>query len=187
MKAGKVSGSVNEVLILAVAAIAFILLLPYLFKMLIKSTTDQAGELIGDAAKGVSDYMGAPAAEAAVSAQNMGYNRISPVTGIEYTKVYDYPGQLASLAPIPAALVNLGEWEGALIGVSTIETGAELRYEFEDKMSAAGQIEEFNALPDVGRLAVRTGEGLSNLIGFSPYAAGVATRAWWDDLTGGGK
>jgi len=53
-RVGAVSGSVKEVLILAVAAIAFILILPKLIAMIIRSSGEEAGKLVGDAVQGLA-------------------------------------------------------------------------------------------------------------------------------------
>jgi len=42
------SAGVKEILVLAVAAVVLIMTLPYLLKMLVKSTGEQASELVGD-------------------------------------------------------------------------------------------------------------------------------------------
>ncbi len=178
------SASTKEIITLLIVAIGFILLLPYILKMLIKSTADQAGGLISDAANAANAAFSAPAEADAKKATSTGYSLISPVTGLQVTKVYDYTDALRNLPPVQGVAVKLGSAAGSLVGIMPIETGANLRQEFELKMARAGQTEQFNALPDVGRLAVRSGEGISNLIGFSPYSAGVATRAWFDSVIG---
>lgn len=176
------SVSTKEIITLFAIIIGFILLLPYLLKILIKSTADQAGDLISSGVKAANEVFSAPAETASRKATSTGYNLISPVTGLQVTKVYDYTDALRNLPPVQSFAVRLGEASSSLIGVSPIETGAAFRQQFELKLASANDTTRFNELPDIGRLAVRTGEGFSNILGFSPYQAGLDTRKFIDNF-----
>ncbi len=93
-----------------------------------------------------------------------------------YTKVYDYKHNYENLPPIQKAAVTVGSGAGGLVGYNPITHGADLRLQFEEKLSANRDTQRFNELDPNARMFIRFGEGISNLFGFSPYSSGVATK-----------